>query len=290
MAYALACRALTVSALELLAPQSDIAPQAPPGPPPAEVYFINMDERVDKCRCMRRQLKDSPWPTHRFPAVSSVDVNATCPTVMLKLLQRPNMRGNAMAMRSAAKACSNVKVWERFLETSQAPYLVVFEDDTIINGTALWGTVSALFEANCTNWDYLMVDSWKRNQDFSEEAFSPSFDPALGCDDLDMNRLNFHFSGSHMQVMTRRAVEALMAWVRAPRTQIAVMDKLAALVSRYKPVQAWQVSLNLTSEARFVPELAGEICFDSVWEVEDGEPSNLTEARFVPDAQWGWNC
>lgn len=255
-------------------------------PPVAEVYVINLDERGDKCRCMKKQMRSSPWPTHRFPAVTSLIVNTTCPMVVEKLLTVKDIPLTSTHLKSAALVCSNLLVWQEFLKKSRAPNLVIFEDDAIITDPDMWSRLGSFLETPCASWDYLLIDAWTSKRRMVDTLVSEEH-----CSQMEINNLTFHYSGSHMQVFSRKAVETLVAWFERTKT-IAVMDKLMCLASHFNPfLDVYQVFANFTAQANSVPKLASGSCDESVWLQEDRRSLLRAPPNTWPimDQSW-WGC
>lgn len=220
----------------------------------AEVYVINLDTRVDKCRCMQRQLMDSPWSAHRFFAVDNETVATSCP------LMQARHYDTSKGKRNTALICSNYLIWERFLESSDAQHLVIFEDDAIILDPDMWQKLDDFFTNPCQDWDYLMVDP-------------SSWDLGPSCGGFNMAPLTYAYSGSHMQVFRRAAVRALLNFSRTQMAQIPVMDRLVAS-ARYHgvPLKAFALHAGFTVQAKEYAHHTGNDplpCEESVWTTHD---------------------
>lgn len=264
--------------------------------PWAEVYVINLKDRTDKCRCMRQQLRDAPWPTHRFDAVNMNNTAASCPTLTL-----PAIEDETKAKKSAALVCSNLHIWRKFLNESTASHLVVFEDDAILPDPRMWDKLQQLIQEPCMEWDYLMIDGFGPGTRATKGWYgSTDTTPTLCSNNMTWTNLSFRVSGSQMQVMNRHAVEVLVYYAdRIGRPDMRgmaftpVMDKYVAYMMqnqekghiRKDPVKAFAVTAGLAPQARFYhpDEMdTGVECADTVWTTDDRRNQFVIGHRMKP--------
>jgi len=171
--------------------------------PSAHVFVINLDERTDKCGCMSQQLLKSPYPVTRFPAVTGTTLGEHCPNFW------NNRLGGHSANNTMALTCSNVMVWEAAVKLADAEFVIILEDDTILTDDA-WAKMEEVMRGGCTEWDYIMVDSWHGNphKPMPEFACSPRVD-------LQMYNLTVGYGGSHFQIWRREALRPAIRQMRA---------------------------------------------------------------------------
>merc|ERR1719160_2015617 len=91
-----------------------------------DTYVLNTDARSDRCSCMQTQLHtiaNAPQNVFRFAPVASSECGLKDDTVTMTDGRIPE------AERSAF--CSYMKIWEK-ASKSDADYIVLFEDDTVV--------------------------------------------------------------------------------------------------------------------------------------------------------------
>eukprot|EP00440_Ansanella_granifera_P049689 gb/GFBE01053846.1/.p1 GENE.gb/GFBE01053846.1/~~gb/GFBE01053846.1/.p1 ORF type:complete len:394 (+),score=81.91 gb/GFBE01053846.1/:1-1182(+) len=123
--------------------------------PKIDTYVINLDTRVDRCRCMAAQLSSAPQAVYRHRAEPSSECSE------LKSDAR-SLYGKRNHTPEKSLFCTNYKVWKRARE-SDAEFVMILEDDAVL-APDFWSSVMS-FLKECNDFDYLSVDSWKGSGD-----------------------------------------------------------------------------------------------------------------------------
>lgn len=245
----------------------------------ADIFVVNLDDRKDKCHCMQEQLASSPWPAHRFSAVRGADVQQACPEVIKGWHQET---WDEEALNNAGLVCSNYLVLKQWLNTSMAPFLIVFEDDCMITDPGMWTKLTEFLQRPCVDWNYLMVDSWSPPGYEREVAVSSE-----QCQGMEIHNLNFQFGGSHMQVFTRRMATWLVKWI-TDEQKVDVMDKMIRTfqLGVHFDLKAFHVQANFVSQARFVKDMVQQQCNDTVGTMEDRHAQPVLPQLLGPADFW----
>lgn len=113
-----------------------------------DTYVINLDHRMDRCKCMQSMLADAPTSVYRQPAVEPDQCSL-----------RPNwhsMYGKRNHTAEQSLFCSNYQVWKR-AASANADFIVIMEDDVVLKPN-FWEVVHEMIE-DCADFDYLSVDA-----------------------------------------------------------------------------------------------------------------------------------
>lgn len=167
-------------------------------------FVINLDRRKDRWDLFSSQVALNQFPKfERFSAVDGAKQNVLSnPKVSLHTRQNiaKKFRRSHYEICTAGAigaSLSHITLWENFLKTDE-PYLVVFEDDTIVSQDYL-DMIDALTKRLPANWDLWLLGTHRWA--FKGEPLTGNPKGWWSVSD---------FTGAHAQILSRRGAEILL--------------------------------------------------------------------------------
>lgn len=166
-------------------------------------FVINLDRRADRWDTFSKQPALLQFPNlRRFSAVDGLKIN-TEEDVRISIHTRMNIAKKYR--RSDYEICtpgaigaslSHIGIWDMFLKSDEK-YLLVFEDDTIVDSAVL-KRIDTLIKELPPNWDMWLLGHHR----WQFEAKPSSYNPRAWMDVT-------NFTGAHAYVLTRRGAQIL---------------------------------------------------------------------------------
>jgi len=177
----------------------------------AKVFVVNLDKRVDKCKCASYELRESPFEIVRWSASNVASWKQECPDMLVSgPLKHPEV---------PALVCSQYRIWKE-METNDLPYTIILEDDINVH-PQFWEKTKAFLEGKLDqqDWDVAYVDVKAKNGAIYKYADTGEFhllNPAAeGTESI---------SGSHYMIFKKEALPKVLA---LGKKVFAPMDRFA---------------------------------------------------------------
>eukprot|EP00746_Dinoflagellata_sp_MGD_P150458 gnl/MRDRNA2_/MRDRNA2_82322_c0_seq9.p1 gnl/MRDRNA2_/MRDRNA2_82322_c0~~gnl/MRDRNA2_/MRDRNA2_82322_c0_seq9.p1 ORF type:complete len:205 (-),score=35.64 gnl/MRDRNA2_/MRDRNA2_82322_c0_seq9:363-977(-) len=133
--------------------------------PTAHIFFINLNQDKERCKCVTSQLHNAPYPVTRIEAQTPETMFTNCWDMYAKqkeiseeIQMELDRSKSHKTLVEGALYCSNYLTWKHFYENSHAEFALIMEDDIILKNS-FWDYVQGLLGSNCSSrWNYITVD------------------------------------------------------------------------------------------------------------------------------------
>ena len=100
-----------------------------------DIYFINLDKSTERRKGMEKQLTEKNFNFKRFPAIFGKNINKNWNNLLTKNFETIDFNGNIYLNKkgSLGNFISQLTCWYNFYKNSPKKYLMVMEDDIILN-------------------------------------------------------------------------------------------------------------------------------------------------------------
>ena len=207
-------------------------------------FVINLDRRPDRWANFSAQPALAEFKQlQRFSAVDGANLNLLQDErislhTRMNLVNRARRSHYEIATPGACGASfSHIGIWEQFLK-SGAEYVVVFEDDTVVDQTSL-AYIDALIPRLPTQWDMWLLGTHKWGLD------GKALDP--------LNPKGWYtvssFTGAHAYVLSRKGAELLLENPYPIETHIEYYITGCAKLKGLKLIKHWALRMTYFAEA-----------------------------------------